>query len=297
MTEDISYANVTAESHSPESQITMKKTLILAASLTLALSLHGQTVLLEDDFNSYTAGALANSSAWPSAIPGTSPALSWTTNTGGPQAIVAGSVAGRSGNLYSYQENATGQTRTYSTTTLNSAYSGTDDWVLSMDFYIESMPAGISSGTYAIATVSNGDVTSAGTVLTAVSAVRTQSDANLNVFISGGAGVFFGTPFLVEEAWYTLTITGNHLTEAVSVNITGNAYNETRAHSYANSHNQFDTLTLGDWVQNGFATGRDNHVYLDNFSLTAIPEPGTYALLFSGLIGLIALLRRRRAVR
>lgn len=276
----------------------MKTSALLVSAIILATALHGQTVLLEDNFNSYSTGTLTNSAAWPSTIPGTSPALSWTTNTGGPQAIVAGTVAGRSGNLYSYQENATGQTLTYSTVTMNSAYSGTENWVLAIDFYIESMPVGENAGTYSLITVSNGAVTTDANLVTAVSATRTSTNTHLNLFVTSGSGGFFWTPTneaaIELQTWYTLTIEGNNDTEALAFNITGGSIDQDRSGSYRFSHDEFDTITMGDRFVNAFVTGRENHAYLDNFSLVAIPEPGTYALVFAAAMGLIVLLRRRR---
>ena len=119
--------------------------------------------------------------------------------------------------------------------------------------------------------------------------------------MSSGTEGFFWAPSnqaaIELQTWYTLTIEGNNGTGDMAFNLVGGSLDQDRSGSYRFSHNQFDTLTLGDIFPNAFTIGRENHAYLDNFSLVAIPEPGTYVLLLSGATGLIALLRRRRSLR
>jgi hypothetical protein len=276
----------------------MKKSISFFVSIAPVLTASAQLVLLEDNFNSYSTGTLANDSSWPSAISGTNPALIWSTNSGGPQEIISGSSAGRTGNLFSFREQGTGQTSTFSTVQMNAPYSGIEEWTLAVDFYIQSMPVGVSAGTFGLVTVSNGAVTTDSNILTAVSVTRTNSNTHLNLFVTSGTGGFFWTPTtqaaIELQTWYTLTITGNNNTKALNFNIVGGSINDDRTGSYRFNHNQFDTLSLGDRFVNSFTTGRDNHAYLDNFSLVAVPEPAAYASIFAGLIIVYTLLRQRR---
>lgn len=274
----------------------MKTIFTIILGLGSIVSTSFGAILLQDNFDSYTQGVLTNGTAWPTPIPDTDPALSWTSSSGGPKAIIDGSAAGRSGsNLYSYSENASSNaTMNYSSTTLSSAYSGTDDyWVLTLDFYIESMPAGQSSGVFTLVTISNGSAATSANMLSSVFLQRTQSNANLNPGYSyNGTTASFGSPFLTLDTWYTLTITGNNATQKMSIQITGVGYNQTRSDlSYYANHSQFDTVTIGDISANAFVAGRDNQVYLDNLSLITVPEPSVVML---SLLGLACLIGRRR---
>jgi len=276
----------------------MKTSMLAFIGLVSVLTASAQTVLLEDNFNSYSTGILANGASWPSTIPETTPALSWATNSGGPQEIISGTSALRTGRLYSFRENDTDQTTTFSTVQMNAPYSGTEDWTLTVDFYMQSMPVGVSAGTFSLLTISNGAVTNDSNLLTAISATRTSNNTHLNLFVTSGTGGFFWTPeneaAIELQTWYTLTITGNNETETLDFNLVGGAIDDDRSGSYRFSHNQFDSLTLGNRFANAFVIDRDNHAYLDNFSLVVVPEPAVYTLLFSGVIGLFALLRRRK---
>jgi len=265
--------------------------------LVSSFPLGAQSILLQDDFGSYAPGILAPSANWPSSIPGTVPSRAWQTNAynRGPQQILA-NAGGRSGNVFSYSENTAGTTAsaTYSSVELSSAYSGTDDWVLSLDFYVESMPVGVASGTFGLVTIANGDPANyASTGISSVSLLRTNSNTNLNVFYgSGGGGGQFNV-YLSLDTWYTLTITGNNMTQALSVNIVGEGYNETRIGTYMTDQSQLNSIAIGDVVPNAFATGRDNQAYLDNLSLVTVPEPGSVALLLLGA-GVFGLMSRRK---
>ncbi len=274
----------------------MKTALLLSALLLAAPSVRAAEVVLADDFNSYTPGALLPASAWPGSIPGTSPAVSWTTNNGGPQTIVDGTALGRTGQLYRYQEIAAGQTSTYSTATLTTPI-GAQSWELSLDFYLDSvLPAG--GGWFGIIAIGNGALTTSGNHLFNLSVSRV-SGGNANA-ISFNSGSQFTTAddsgrAASTGAWYHLTLANNVTDQQITYTITSENYSMSKTIAYRNSLTGFDAIGLGDVVVNGWLDGRNNSIYIDNVRLEAIPEPSTLALLPGAvlLVGAVRHLRRR----
>ncbi len=275
----------------------MKPTLFLAIAVALsaACTLKAQTVILKDDFESYEAGPLPASTAWPSAIPDTTPPHSWTTNAvGGPQAIEATTVGGRNGQFYHYIENATGQTRTYSLTELSTAPNPTDRWVLTIDFYIDQYNLSIADGGFfGIVSLANGSPETAGSLLTSVSVGRNSVSGAPQIAYSklGDSSLLHGIEL---NQWYTITIAGDNSTKTFDLTITGTDF-ETGATgvAYANNSASFTHVSIGDHVANAFITGRHNSAYLDNLNIQTIPEPHHLALLGFGAIALIIFRKRK----
>lgn len=281
----------------------MKKTLytlLISAGMSLCAVLNAQTVLLQDDFNSYAPGTLTNGNIpWASSIPGTDPARSWvtgptgSTDDGGVQEIVSGTPFGRSGNVYGYHENAPRQLSTYSSVQLAEAYTGSDTWTLNVDFYIDELERGGTSNPWsAIAGVWENAVGS-GNVLASVQVGRQSSSGNIQFAVTRNGGTSFITVAVEEQQWYTLTISGNHDTQLFDVRIFGEGYDESLTElQYARDTTRFDVISIGDTTANGWAAGRSNSLYLDNLSLTTIPEPGTYALILAGVAALFWIRKR-----
>lgn len=275
-------------------------TLLIAAGITVSATVGAQTVLLQDNFDSYTPGSLTNGAvSWPSSIPGT--AQSWVTSPtssgsdGGLQQIVAGSAYGRSGNVYGYQESAARQLLTHSSVQLPTAYTGSDNWTLSVDFYIDQLSTTNNTGVFNIAGVWDGGVAS-GNNVASVALIRSGNAGNPIAFAitTGGTSyVYDAIPDL--QSWYTLTITGNNLTQDLVISAVGeDGYQWTRNLSYGKNTNQIDTISIGDTTANAWSEGRANSVYLDNLSLTTIPEPGAYALLAAGTLLWVTIRRFRK---
>lgn len=281
----------------------MKKTLLsLSLGLAMLPALSAQTVLLQDNFNSYAPATLTNGNLpWPSSIPGTDPARSWMTsptsasNDGGLQQIVSGSPFGRSGNVYGYHEIAARQLSTYSSVQLAEAYAGSEAWRLNVDFYIDELSTINNTGVFNLIGVWDGGVGTGNNVVS-LALIRSGNPGNPIAFVITAATtsyIYDAIPDL--QSWYTLTITGNNETQALEISVTGeDDYEWTRSVSYGKDTNQIDTISIGDTTGNAWAEGRSNSVYLDDLSLTTIPEPGTYALILAG-VGAIFLLRKRYA--
>lgn len=265
--------------------------------LSCCTTLYGQTTLLQDNFDSYTTGPLPASGNWPASIPGSS--NFWNRITGGSQAIIDGSAAGRSGNLFHYTENAASQVTTYSSTQLTTPYSGDATWSLSIDFYIDDFA--FTTGDKQLPSVfsvvglyGEGGVSDASRI-TAFSISRNSSTGLIQASMTRTAGSTFFTGNLQENQWYTLTITGDFSTQTMSATIQGASLNLSLS-DLAYTPTSLATVAIGDVTPNAWKAGRSNSFYLDNMVLATIPEPSGVAL-FGASSLLLALGTRLRGNR
>lgn len=103
----------------------------------------------------------------------------------------------------------------------------------------------------------------------------------------------------------TLEFTGTGLTKWHAIEITTNLANSTyklyMERDGRNTTKTFEALpfenaigNIATWEFVDFATGSASEYYIDNLSVTVIPEPSAYALMFGALSLGVVLLRRRR---
>lgn len=283
----------------------IKPTIITLLAVAGQITSHA-TVLLEDSFDSYATGLVATSPIankdWSSPIPSTS--LTWHTahSATGPQTIVDAVSLGRSGKVFSYQETVDAsntQSTTFSYVTLSTAYSGEDDWMLSIDFRIDLLER--TNGTFSLVDIFDGAVdTTANRNANRLTFVGLQLIGGNYIAIAGsntsdsGSGIAQFAGSLLEDRWYTLTITGNNVTKSLSYNIIDSfSYNSSIiGKNYKGTHSQFNVISIGDTLAEGGTTGQINHVYLDNLKLTAVPEANSLALILMGMLIVSGIYRR-----
>ena len=251
----------------------------LAAILVAGSLAHAQVVIVSDNFDSYTTGTLANSAPFPTAIPGYG--ASWQTYISGVNSIEDATSYGRSGNVLSLAETPAGSSPAVRLD-MTTSYSGTDTWTASVDFRLT---ANANTFGYGLMQIFDG-----GDRLGA-----------LGVFESGGLNfAFFGysdgsaggtttftniTSSLALNTWYTAKLVGNNVTQQISAEIVGVV--TTSLPSYYNSNvTKLNRIWLGDTGGGDAPT----IAKMDNFALSAVPEPSVALLLVFG--GAFALYRR-----
>jgi hypothetical protein len=257
----------------------------LAAILVAGSLAQAQIVIVSDNFDSYTPGVIADNSNFPSAIPSYSG--TWFRQGGGVAGIKDATPYGRTGQVFEYSENGGAGQFPQARLNLASAYSGTETWTQSVDFYVDILPG----STYSVLTANN-----ASNRLASIGLFT--SGLNVRAFFVASTGSAGGgtvadnfTGNLSLDTWYTATISGNNVTKLVTASITtltapvGTYYYNTNVTSLSR-------VIIGD---NNSGVGTST-VLLDNFSLSFVPEPGSFTLILGA--GLAFLYRwRSRASR
>ena len=254
----------------------------LAAILVAGSLAHAQVVIVSDNFDSYTTGTLANNAPFPTAIPGYG--ASWFRGGGGSAEIADATSYGRTGKVFSVTEN--GAQFPQASLNLTSAFTGTDTWTAKVDVYIDALT---NTGGFGALTVLNGS-NRLGSIGIFVSGTSNFAFFGSAVG-SAGSGVVFTnfTNALALDTWYTFKISGNNSTKAISGEIVGFTPISTNRF-YETNTSSFGRIIVGD---NGSGSSASTTLAFDDFSLSAVPEPGSIAL--AAFSGLALLLYRRRA--
>jgi len=263
----------------------MKITHIIAVTLTLiaAQSLRAQTITA-DNFNSYAIGSGTPSSTFPSAVPtygGT-----WTVSATGTATVQDGAAYSAASNVMTFTQNGSGQTPLI-LLNLPSAYSGTDTWTASIDLRV---PVLGDTGGFTLLSI-NSSINRLGTVGMFTSGGTNYLFFGASTVSAGGVTDFqnFGIGFSLNT-WYTVTLSGNNATQVISASVTG--FSAPASRFYNTNVSSFNRVILGDLGGNGLLTT----AVVDNFSLTAVPEPSTSVMLIVGAALLLGRFRKKSRV-
>lgn len=254
-------------------------------------------VLLEDNFDSYPTGPRAT---WTEYMPGFGTqrwiiaGLPSAASIPEARVIADASAFGRTGKVFGYTESGysiVGEDEIghypYIYTNLPTAYSGTDSWKLSLDFYADQVSS--TAGYWLTALYPNSSRVGAQRLLSVDVRYNTTTETTqlrfLHKGLPGGEGATVVTAFDIDlDTWHHIEITGNNATQQLTLHLQGQ---DPVSGYYFSDQNIINTIGLGD-IASAF-TAPSSTVYLDNFKLETIPEPTAIALL-----GLSALCFTRR---
>ena len=267
--------------------LTLKAAIVSASFAALTLATSRAAVVYSDDFtsNPFT-------SAWSQTKPDGSYGLQWTGNStpntfGGPAVSLPANANAHS--VYSFSDG----TRTMSTTN-TSVPSGVSGWTTmtySVDFQMGGT-GGTDNNYIAILVNRSGDNGY-------TPGIYTGGSGNIGFLYNGNVSAFSG--YLAQaDTWYrfatTATLSGGTITMQSYILDLSNTVLATSATFVENSAAYLDPngfkLTLGN---NG---GYWNHAtQIDNFVVTAVPEPSTGLLMLAtAAVGSLVMRRRRSAV-
>jgi len=254
---------------------------LAAFSALLGLqSVSAQAVNALDDFDSYSVGNIP-AGAFPSTSPG---GVLWESiPTAGFIDIVA-APAGRTGNVLQVSDTGTTSGTLPSVTFDIPTYDGSEPWEISLDFRVETPSSANFTGAGVLRLLGNSGI------IGSISTFRNDSTTDFNVFthaFDSGNSNSFGAG-LQNLTWYTLTLIGDDTAGTISASIDGGAASVL---TYAGTSTTLTGFQLGDQSDSSLT----NSVMLfDDFSFAAIPEPASYATIFSVVTFALVGLRRRR---
>lgn len=270
----------------------LNKTSSLIFAFCLSIASSGASILT-DNFDSYTTGTLANSVDWPSAIPDTDNQF-WNTAGFGTQAIVdaAGASLGRTGNVYSSTVGVGNSGGAPSRTRLGTGYTG-GEWMLSFDFYIDSLTAESATNQFHLMGVYETEGTNnfgSENAITRIYAQESEGTYTLQAVFGNTVGsensASFGT--VNADQWYSLILTGNNTTQTLDFTLSDGVTDvEINNKFYRKNVHEINGFLMGSLSNRVQGT-----VYIDNFSV--VPEPGSALLLGLSAMGFIATTSRKR---
>ena len=294
----------------------LKKTLtVLALIAGMTISASGQTTIIQDNFNTsqgstFTTSEQIGTSGWNVSRSGDDwgaridGGIMTLTNTASSTANVNGWV---------FASRALTTTDNFNTTLSDSA--GLVTWSFNMQ-QIRSNPAGFTTGSYGVAFVlgaTSATVATAGDGYAVVLGNAVTPDpVRLVAFTDGIQKVGTATGGLITASTPLNDPTTSHMSIVVTYNPSNNQwtmYGRNDGSSFADP--QSGTLTMVGSATDtthtdkalGFAgaywqgsTAGTQTATFDNVTLTAVPEPATFAAIF-GILALAMVLSRRRARR